>query len=285
MGLIRSRHFVSKGAPTKSGLTFRARKILYAAITEYIASGEPVGSRRLARRYGLNLSPATVRNVLADLEDGGYLTQPHTSAGRVPTDRGFRVFVDALVQMREVSSDNRNAIVARMRELKGRTDDLMRESGKLLSSLTGAASVIVSPRPQDEQLAQLRFLPPSAPKELLAVLVTTSGAIQNRVVKLDQDVGPEDLARFHNYLGSLGGEPKSGADPRRAGSPAQGRAWSVRVPQPGSRRPRGSDARPGSMGTASGDRGPRAPCSTDRSFPMPKRSGLFCAPWKTRRSS
>ena len=204
MCLIVFPSFVSKEAPAKRGLTFRARKILYAAITEYIASGEPVGSRRLARRYGLNLSPATIRNVLSDLEDGGYLAQPHTSAGRVPTDRGFRVFVDALVQMREVSADNRNAIIARMSELKGRTDDLMRESGKLLSSLTGAASVIVSPRPQDEQLAQLRFLP-LRPMEVLAVLVTTSGAIQNRVVKLDRDVASDELARFHNYLEALVG--------------------------------------------------------------------------------
>ncbi len=192
-------------APRRPELTFRGRKILYAAITEYIATGEPVGSRKLARRYGLNLSPASIRNVLADLEDLGFLAQPHTSAGRIPTDQGFRVFVDALVQMREVTSEDRVAIVNRMKDLKGRTDDLMRESGRLLSALTGAASVIVSPRPQDEQLAQVRFLPLRR-REILAVLITTSGGVQNRVVSLDRDVSEGDLERFHNYLSDLVGD-------------------------------------------------------------------------------
>ena len=95
-------------------LHFRSRKILYAVITEYVATGEPVGSRRLAKRYGINLSAATIRNVLADLTELGYLSQPHTSAGRVPTERGFRVFVDALIQMRDVTSEDREAVLERM---------------------------------------------------------------------------------------------------------------------------------------------------------------------------
>jgi heat-inducible transcriptional repressor len=98
-------------------LLYRSRRILYAAVTEYITSGEPVGSRKLARRYGLDVSPATIRNELADLEEQGYLVQPHTSAGRVPTDKGFRAFVDALVRMRDVQPEDKAALVGRMYQL------------------------------------------------------------------------------------------------------------------------------------------------------------------------
>ena len=128
-------------SPARPELSFRARKILYAVITEYIATGEPVGSRRLSRKYGLNLSPASIRNVLADLEDAGLLVAPHTSAGRVPTDAGFRLFVDALVQMREVSTEDKAAIVTRMGELKGNPNEVMRETGRLLSAMTGATPI------------------------------------------------------------------------------------------------------------------------------------------------
>lgn len=182
-------------------LSYRARKILYAVVTEYIATGEPVGSRRLSRRYGLNLSPASIRNVLADLEDVGYLSQPHTSAGRVPTDSGFRVFVDALVQMRDVTAEDRAAIETRMGDLQP-GDDVMRETGRLLSALTGAASLIARPRPDEEAISQIRFVP-LGDKRALAVLVTRSGVVQNRVVKLGRDLETSELERLHNYLNEL----------------------------------------------------------------------------------
>jgi heat-inducible transcriptional repressor len=111
-------------------LGFRSRRILYAAVTEYIATGEPVGSRKLARRYGLDVSPATIRNELADLEEAGYLAQPHTSAGRVPTDQGFRSFVDALVPVREVQPDDRSALFQRLSALTPGLHDLPREAGR-----------------------------------------------------------------------------------------------------------------------------------------------------------
>jgi heat-inducible transcriptional repressor len=181
-------------------LSFRARKILYAVITEYISTGEPVGSRRLSRRYGLNLSPASIRNVLSDLEDLSLLAQPHTSAGRVPTEQGFRLFVDALVQMREVSVDDRSAIVARLGHLAD--PERTREAGQVLSALTGAAAVVAPPRPADEALMQLRFVPLTE-KQVLAVLVTRSGKVQNRVIRLAHAYDPRELERVHNYLGEL----------------------------------------------------------------------------------
>lgn len=180
-------------------LPFRARKILYAVVTEYIATGEPVGSRKLAKRYGLNLSPATIRNVLADLSDAGLLTQPHTSAGRVPTNAGFRLFVDALVQMREVASDDREAVLDRMRELRPGVDDMVREAGRLLASIAGAAAVVTRPKSDSEVLTQLRFMP-LRPGELLAVVITGSGAIQNRVIAAPDGFDIHELERLHNYL-------------------------------------------------------------------------------------
>lgn len=187
-------------------ITFRARRVLYAVISEYVATGEPVSSRRIARRYGLNLSPATIRNVLADLEDAGYLTHPHTSAGRVPTERGFRLFVDALVQMREVNAQDRESIRRRMQELKQETrpefENVMREAGKMLSSLTSAATVVTRRTAEEEALAQLRFIP-MPQGSLLAVLISRSGTVQNRVVNVSNSMVATDLDLIHNYLGPL----------------------------------------------------------------------------------
>lgn len=186
--------------PIRPDLNFRTRRILYAAVTEYIATGEPVGSRKLAKRYGLNLSPATIRNVLADLEDAGYLRQPHTSAGRVPTDAGFRVFVDALMQMREVGTDDRDRILERLKGLP--VDQVLGEAGALLSSLTGAAAVVSTPHPDSEKLAQLRFMT-LREHQMLVVMVTTSGAIQNRVIPRPDGVDPDDLERINNLIDEL----------------------------------------------------------------------------------
>jgi heat-inducible transcriptional repressor len=186
-------------------LSFRARRILYAAVTEYIATGEPVGSRKLARRYGLDVSPATIRNELADLEDSGYLAQPHTSAGRVPTDRGFRAFVDALVRVREVEPSHRAALLARLGPLTPGVDDVAREAGRILSSLTGVAAVVQAPRADDQHVAQLRWMR-FKPGQLLAVVITRSGAVENRVVSMDDEPSAGELESLHNYVESLLGE-------------------------------------------------------------------------------
>ncbi|MET0283866.1 MAG: HrcA family transcriptional regulator, partial [Polyangiales bacterium] len=169
-------------------------------MTEYIATGEPVGSRKLARRYGLDISPATVRNELSDLEEAGYLAQPHTSAGRVPTDKGFRAFVDALGRAKEVDAADRAALFARMSQLTPGIDDLPREAGRLLSALTGGASVIH--RVAEQSVSQLKWMR-LRPGQLLAVVVTSSGAVENRVIQVDRDPDPAELDRLHNFLDSL----------------------------------------------------------------------------------
>ena len=176
-------------------LSARARHILYACVTEFVATGEPVGSRTLSKKHGIDLSPASIRNVLSDLEEWGYLSQPHTSAGRIPTDRAFRLFIDALMRTRDLSPEDLSQIRERFESLV--PSNLMRESGKLLSELTGTAAVVVTPRAESLTLKHLRFVR-IHPGELLAVLVLSDGTVQNRFVR--GDVGEPDLLRVHNLL-------------------------------------------------------------------------------------
>jgi heat-inducible transcriptional repressor len=177
-------------------LSPRARQILYAAITEFVATGEPVGSRTLAKKHGIDLSPASIRNVLSDLEEAGYLRQPHTSAGRVPTDRAFRLFIDALMEVREISESDHARIQERFERLVP-GPNVLRETGKLLSELTGTAAVVMAPRVDTLTLRQLRFIP-TQPGELLAVLVFTNGTVANRFLR--GTLAEPELTRVHNVL-------------------------------------------------------------------------------------
>ena len=179
-------------------LSARARKILYAAVTEFIATGEPVGSRTLSRKYEIDLSPASIRNVLSDLEEAGYFHQPHSSAGRVPTDRAFRLFIDAMVQIREISGDQRAAIEARFDQL-GPGSNVLREAARMLSGLAGTAAVIVAPRLEAQELKQLRFIA-TRPGELLCVIVTASGNVENRFIAVEGVPSNDELQRIHNLL-------------------------------------------------------------------------------------
>lgn len=178
-----------------SELSFRARQILYAAVTEFVATGEPVGSRTLSKR-GIELSPASIRNVLADLEEAGFLHQPHTSAGRVPTDKAFRLFIDALMEVQKVSKVDDERIRSRLRDVSP-NQSLMRETGRLLSELTGSATVVIAPRPDSLTLKHLRFIR-TLPGEVLAVLVMSNGEVQNRFLRAQID--EDTLGKVHTLL-------------------------------------------------------------------------------------
>lgn len=181
----------------------RHRRILFAVVTEYIASGRAVSSRRIAKRYAVKLSPATIRSVLVDLEDAELLSQPHTSAGRVPTDAGFRCFVDAMATAGEISDAHRTAMIRRLQDLEPGAD-AVRETGQLLSRLTGTATIIAQPPVAEAVLDQLRFMRLSSGRTL-AVLVTRSGGVENRVVVTELDVDDHSLERVNNYLADLVG--------------------------------------------------------------------------------
>jgi heat-inducible transcriptional repressor len=179
-------------------LSSRAQSVLCAVVSEFIASGEPVGSRTLAKKYGFDLSAATIRNVLADLEDAGYLEQPHTSAGRVPTPAAFRLFIDALMRMRELSGAETGRIAKWLAELEPGVD-IRRETARLLSDLTGTAAVLARPRPETRTLLKLQLIPIRG-RELLSVIVMSDGSVLNRYVSLDRPLSAAELERLHNML-------------------------------------------------------------------------------------
>ncbi|MCC6556652.1 MAG: heat-inducible transcription repressor HrcA [Polyangiaceae bacterium] len=183
-------------------LTHRTRKILFAAVTEFIATGDPVGSRTLAKKYGLDLSAASIRNVLADLEEAGYLHQPHTSAGRIPTDRALRLFIDALMEVRTVSPQQQAEMGARFAEIYARAGDPLRETGRYLSELSGAAAIVAAPSTEVRTLSQLRFIP-TRPGQLLAVLVFADGSVENRFIGVDEPIQESELTRIHNLLSDV----------------------------------------------------------------------------------
>lgn len=180
-------------------LNHRARKILSAVVSEYLTTGEAVGSRTVTRRYGVELSAATVRNVMADLEEAGLLKQPHTSAGRVPTDLGLRFFVDSLLKVRSLSPKERDELRARYNSSTGELDSALRESSKVLSDLSQHTVVLLMPRVNQDVLEHIEFmrLPSGA---LLAVLVTKSGQVQNRLLHPATPLSGDELERIHNYL-------------------------------------------------------------------------------------
>jgi heat-inducible transcriptional repressor len=183
-------------------LSQRARKILFAVVTEFISTGDPVGSRTLAKRYGLDLSAASIRNVLADLEEAGYLHQPHTSAGRIPTDRALRLFIDTLIELRPIANEERSKIQSRFSEIYAMSREPLREAGRFLSELSGAAAVVAAPLREVRALAQLRFIP-TRPGQLLAVLVFADGAVENRFLRVSEAISESELTRVHNLLADV----------------------------------------------------------------------------------
>ncbi len=184
-----------------SPLSRRERTILSSVVTEYTATGEPVGSRTLSKKYSFELSPATIRNVLADLEERGYLSQPHSSAGRVPTELAYRLFIDALMRRESLSQGSASRISSWFDEAP-QGEGMLRGTGRLLSDLTGTAAVLVRSATPDRTLNTIRFIP-TRPGELLGVLVLSDGSVENRFVKVDQHPSPAELGRLHNMLGEV----------------------------------------------------------------------------------
>jgi len=179
-------------------LSRRAQKILYAVVTEYLHGGDPVGSRTVTRRHDLKLSPATVRNVMSDLEELGLLEQRHSSAGRVPTASGLRFFINELLKIRGLTAREKDEI--RERVAAPTRDEVVQRASRLLSDLTQHAAVVITPDPDHQRLSHIEFVPLRDGK-LIAVLVTADGSIENRLI-ID-DVDPRRLEPIHNYLNQL----------------------------------------------------------------------------------
>lgn len=182
----------------QSLLSDRRQKVLRALIEEYIANAQPVGSRTLVDRYCLGVSSATVRNELSVLEDEGYLTSPHTSAGRVPTDAGYRAFVDDLLSQ-EYGEDAQGSTFDELRDAAMKMDDLMEQTSKALSRLTDCLSVVIAPSLLASSVKQISLVSMSS-RRMLMVVVTDDGQVFNRSVDFADDVSSDDLADVQNAL-------------------------------------------------------------------------------------
>ena len=172
--------------------------VLRAIVQDYVATEEPVGSKALVERHGLNVSPATVRNDMAALEDEGYLTQPHTSAGRVPTDKGYRLFVDRLGSVKPLSAPEKRAIAS---FLDGAVDldDVVSRSVRLLSQLTRQVAVVQYPTLSRSTVRHLELVA-LGPERLLAVAILSTGRVEQRVVELPSPISDDDLARLRSRV-------------------------------------------------------------------------------------
>ena len=293
-------------------LNERSRTIFRQIVESYLATGEPVGSRNLSRHLPMTLSPASVRNVMSDLEHLGLIYAPHTSAGRLPTESGLRLFVDGLLEVGDLTDDERRQIEAQIRCKREKSiEQVLTEAGEMISGLSHCAGVVLADK-QVRRLKHIEFVP-LEPGKALVVLVGEDQAVENRVISLPRGLTPSALTEAANYLnarirGLTIGEARariekelatakaeldaltqkvieaglatwSGADgeqePDRArpGQPAQGR---VRAGEPGAHPPavrRSRDqARPGPAA------GPRRDAATACTFSSARRTSCSRCP-------
>src|SRR5215469_15783964 len=182
----------------------RQHSTLLAAIHEFIATAQPVGSHQLVARRSLGIRAAMVRNLMGALDESGYLRQPHTSAGRVPTERGFRYFVDHL-HLRPIRFADRTQIQLHYSAPTADSTEMIRDTSRLLALMTGQAAVVMAPRLESMQLKQVQLLR-LREHEVLAIFVVATGGVHNRLLHTDVDYGQPDLDRMSGYLNeSLGG--------------------------------------------------------------------------------
>ena len=181
-------------------LNKRAREVLRLIVDAYVETGEPVGSRAISRKLGMSLSPATIRNVMADLEEVGLLHAPHTSAGRLPTDAGLRLFVHGLLQVGHLSDDERNTINGRASAAGRSLPEMLGEATAVLSGLSGCTGLVIAPK-TDRPLKHLEFVG-LGPGRTLIVMVTEDGVVENRVIETPLGIPAASLVMASNYLSS-----------------------------------------------------------------------------------
>jgi heat-inducible transcriptional repressor len=181
-------------------LTERARDVFRMVVENYIHAGLPVGSRTISKLPGINLSPASIRNVMQDLEELGLLSHPHTSAGRVPTETGLRLFVDGMMQAAEPSAEERAAIEARLARGGGPIEEALAAATSALSGLSACAGIVLVPK-REPVLRQLGFVP-LTPTQALVVMVGAEGSVENRVIDIPPGTSPSALAEVGNYVSS-----------------------------------------------------------------------------------
>jgi heat-inducible transcriptional repressor len=177
----------------------RAAELLKMLVERYIHDGQPIGSRTLSRMATMGLSPATIRNVMADLDELGFVASPHTSAGRVPTTRGYRYFVDSLLAPESLPDDIYASIADELLPRDRASDDRVQAASALLSSISRMAGVVTVPRRNLAVLRRIEFLPLSDHR-VLAILVVNQREVQNRILSVDRDYAADELERYANFI-------------------------------------------------------------------------------------
>jgi heat-inducible transcriptional repressor len=180
-------------------LTPRDREILRDIVHTYILSGEPVSSRAVAKHDIHGLSAATIRNVMADLEEAGYLEQPHTSAGRVPSSAGYHLYIESLADSPALPERDRRYIDERLQEQGGTPDQLVSTASQLLSELSSQIGLVLTPAIGDTVLKAVDFVPLSGTR-VLCVVISASGFIENKLVELEEELTRDELVRIANYI-------------------------------------------------------------------------------------
>ncbi len=187
-----------KETKAKLELNDRSREILEWAISTFVSTGKPVGSRKLARKSREHLSAATVRNIMADLEEMGYLRQPHASAGRIPTDKGYRLYVDYMLERKEISPHDR-ALVDRSLRSEDNAEHLMARTSQVLSLVSKNIGIVISPPISHVALQHIQFIK-LTDNRILVILVSRSSIVQNRVIHLDEEYSQPELDQAARYL-------------------------------------------------------------------------------------
>lgn len=179
-------------------LNERSRVIFRYIVDAYLADGAPIGSRTISRKAGIDLSAASIRNTMADLEDAGLLFAPHTSAGRIPTEQGIRLYIDGLMQVGSVGAGDRRSIeevcLARGRSV----DDVLESTGHVLAGLSSCASLVIAPK-MSGSVKQIQFVQIGV-RKILTILVFDNGLVENRILDVEQDIPPASLIAANNYL-------------------------------------------------------------------------------------
>ncbi len=183
-----------------STLSLRSRELLKETIQAYIETGRPVGSRFLSKRGKTMLSAATIRNIMSDLEAEGFLQQPHNSAGRLPTDKGYRFYVDSLMEKRRLSASEKEHIQASMEKESGEgLENLMEGTTRLLADLSDSVGIVLAPTLSKTVLQHIHFLK-MGESRVLAIIIGKSGVVQNRLVRVEEEISQEELERAGQFL-------------------------------------------------------------------------------------
>ena len=177
----------------------RNKKVLQAVIDSYISTGAPIGSNVLIKRYDFSVSSATLRNIMAELEEMGYLTHPHTSAGRIPTERGYRYYIDGLISVRRDTDDIKDQLQQAPPLHGGDFHELMEEASQFLAKLSRYAGVVIAPAEPEGKYKHIEFVRLHG-REVLIIFVTSGGTVQNKLIQLDEEILQHELNSFGTYL-------------------------------------------------------------------------------------